>query len=551
MDEDRPKIGKNVIESLTLGMYEDSRFIYREYIQNAADQIDKAVQAGLLAEGEGRIDIEIDENRRTITIEDNATGIASDKFEPTLRNIAYSKKDRSEDKGFRGIGRLGGLAYCSKLIFETTAKGECVRSKMTWDANKLKDRIYDFDVVEDATSVIEQITYTEKFYDENPDTHYFKVTLQGVRKPEIKSQVDLLDPTSVREYLSMVAPVEISSDFAFKAKIDNFVRGHNLKADTYSVRINGRSLYKEYTTNVYKPERGGNKSPKVYDEIRDVVFLLKRDKNGDVLYWGWYTLCGFKGQFPSINNGRGIRLRKGNIQLGDEEICKKFFANTSDQRFSFYFFGEIHAVHKELIPNSRRDYFIENDTLTQFEQEIGAVFENLRKLCYYASKRNKAKDCLEERERIKSVIRAKEQEGYTSSAERTQLMKRLQAADEKYHQAKTIAETYRVRSIDSDDFRPASAIGKLETLIPISEEADSEPTTNDRGSIREPLVGTTIGVKSPVSSVKYVTDKPIYGKYTTEEKCLILKIYDVIYKTIADEGLREALVKAIERELTK
>ena len=40
---DNPRIGKDVIESLTLGMYEDCRFIYREYIQNSADQVDKAV----------------------------------------------------------------------------------------------------------------------------------------------------------------------------------------------------------------------------------------------------------------------------------------------------------------------------------------------------------------------------------------------------------------------------------------------------------------------------------------------------------------------------
>ena len=44
----KPQIGKDVIESLTLGMYEDCRFIYREYIQNAADAIDKAVSEGLM-----------------------------------------------------------------------------------------------------------------------------------------------------------------------------------------------------------------------------------------------------------------------------------------------------------------------------------------------------------------------------------------------------------------------------------------------------------------------------------------------------------------------
>ena len=35
-------IGKNVLESLTRSMYADIRCVYREYIQNAADQIDAA-----------------------------------------------------------------------------------------------------------------------------------------------------------------------------------------------------------------------------------------------------------------------------------------------------------------------------------------------------------------------------------------------------------------------------------------------------------------------------------------------------------------------------
>ena len=59
-----PVIGKDVIESLTLGMYEDSKFIYREYIQNAADQIDKAIRDGLLNQNEGEIHISIDPDQR-------------------------------------------------------------------------------------------------------------------------------------------------------------------------------------------------------------------------------------------------------------------------------------------------------------------------------------------------------------------------------------------------------------------------------------------------------------------------------------------------------
>ena len=102
-------IGKDVIESLTMAMYEDSKFIYREYIQNAADQIDKAVNEGLLKNPkEGYISIRIDKRTKTISIEDNATGISYGQVEDVLKNIAQSTKQRGIDKGFTGIGRLGG-----------------------------------------------------------------------------------------------------------------------------------------------------------------------------------------------------------------------------------------------------------------------------------------------------------------------------------------------------------------------------------------------------------------------------------------------------------
>ena len=73
-------IGKNVIENLTTAMYEDLRIIYREYIQNAADSIDKAIAQKLITPEEARIDIEIDSKQRTITVVDNGVGISCSNF---------------------------------------------------------------------------------------------------------------------------------------------------------------------------------------------------------------------------------------------------------------------------------------------------------------------------------------------------------------------------------------------------------------------------------------------------------------------------------------
>ena len=100
MQDNSPQIGKDVIESLTLGMYEDSRFIFREYIQNSADQIDKARRSGLLSSNEEEIHILINSDEHSIIIEDNATGIERDKFIPILRNIAHSTAAKERETSY-------------------------------------------------------------------------------------------------------------------------------------------------------------------------------------------------------------------------------------------------------------------------------------------------------------------------------------------------------------------------------------------------------------------------------------------------------------------
>ena len=117
-------VGKNILDNLTTGMYADSKVIYREYIQNACDQIDIAIREGLLEPKEGLIDIFTDSCKRYISIRDNATGVKSSVFIEDLGDIANSNKEIGKNKGFRGIGRLCGLAYCKTLRFSTSYPGE-------------------------------------------------------------------------------------------------------------------------------------------------------------------------------------------------------------------------------------------------------------------------------------------------------------------------------------------------------------------------------------------------------------------------------------------
>lgn len=275
-------IGKDVIESLTLGMYEDSRFIYREYIQNSADQIDKAYREGLLAKDQGEIHITIDNEQRTIVIEDNATGISKDQVQPILQNIAQSTKQRGVDKGFRGIGRLGGLAYCDKLVFETSAKGEDVKTILTWDAALLKNIINNRKEKEEAASVIEKVTsiHTQK---EDIDKHYFNVILNGVTNDE------LLDKAGIEDYLSMVAPLPFSTKFIFRSKIYDELKRENVQLDEYKIYLNSDQLFKGYSTYIYD---GENSNKRKIDEVIDIVFFKHKDEQQGLIYWGWYGEIG-------------------------------------------------------------------------------------------------------------------------------------------------------------------------------------------------------------------------------------------------------------------
>nr|VFK10630.1 MAG: Histidine kinase-, DNA gyrase B-, and HSP90-like ATPase [Candidatus Kentron sp. LPFa]VFK26719.1 MAG: Histidine kinase-, DNA gyrase B-, and HSP90-like ATPase [Candidatus Kentron sp. LPFa] len=115
------RIGAFVLETLTTGMYRNPLDTLREYIQNAFDAIRTAERQNIIQTGAGRIRVSISQKDRTLTIRDNGTGVAAADTAARLVNIGMSAKSLEIDAGFRGIGRLAGIAYCDELTFRTQA----------------------------------------------------------------------------------------------------------------------------------------------------------------------------------------------------------------------------------------------------------------------------------------------------------------------------------------------------------------------------------------------------------------------------------------------
>lgn len=83
---------------------------------------------------------------------------------------------------------------------------------------------------------------------------------------------------------------------------------------------------------------------------------------------------------------RGLRVRSANIQLGNDDALQPLFR---EKRGNYYFVGEVFAVSRNLIPNSQRDYFNENETRVLFEDLLREYFYDVLHKLYYEANRVK------------------------------------------------------------------------------------------------------------------------------------------------------------------
>jgi len=516
MIEERTKIGKDVIESLTLAMYDDPKFIYREYIQNSADQIDIAVEDGLVDSKEDcKIEIKIDKIDRKITILDNATGVPQKRVLPILKNIAQGIKDRAKHKGFRGIGRLGGLAYCDRLIFETSYAGEEIKSQLIWNAKELKQIINDRSKKEDAADVIDTITSLETDF-EQKDKRYFKVILENV------SNDILLDKDKIYDYLSMVAPVPYKKGFLFQDKIYNKAKEYNSLIDEYNIYINNNQIFKEYTTSIYEGEKHNKRK---IDEIFDIEFFDIKDKNGQLLCWGWYSVSIYVKQIPSVNIARGIRLRKGNIQIGNEKQLVKLF---KEPRGSFYFFGEVHAISPQLIPNARRDYFTENKIFKSFEKQLKEIFKQLYELYYFSSQTRSEKRKIEKLATFTEEFKKKTEQGFTKPEEQKEYEEKFEKIKDEAKKAKENIE--KIKTKVSDDETKSKIVKKITSDI-------------DDNVISKNNIDNTNNAKP-----KLLTDN--LNKLNRKDRKLVGKILSIIDNVLPKE-LSDVVKQKIIEEIEK
>ena len=161
-------MGADILNLITTGMYHTPLAMYREYIQNAADAIEGSPQPE-----EGRVEIMIDAGERKVRIRDNGPGLTHAQAKRELIPIARSRKRRGVDRGFRGIGRLSGLAFAEAVTFRTRSRATQAVTEIRWDGATLRTSVVGG---EDLGRIIESCVTISKVDGQNGRTTSSKWT---------------------------------------------------------------------------------------------------------------------------------------------------------------------------------------------------------------------------------------------------------------------------------------------------------------------------------------------------------------------------------------
>lgn len=476
---DNPVIGIDLLKMLMLQLYSNPRCIYREYIQNALDSINEAVKLGILSqEKDGRVSIIITKN--DISIEDNGTGIRSDKAVKILTDIANSVKNGVDTAGQFGVGRLSGGGYCEILEFETTYKGEDVSTIVSLDTRKLRKMVEKKETDISAEDAMREICTTHTS-PAKAEEHKFTVRLKNV----IYSREILLDIDEIKNYITEYAPIDYS--VPFNSLINScpqteFVKKHK-QIDKIRVSLNDHSdIEKGYGVTIV-----GTGDP--IERIR--YFELPKHPKFGSLGWGWYAVTEFSVQINEDKDGcAGIRLRKHNISL-DKNILNTCF---KESRGNKYFYGEIFITNDNIVPDSGRQGLAAGEEADALITEIKKYFADTLHQVYYRA--SKLKTALKD---AKDFVNRLNNPEFGNA--KTQLTKKLQEHIDKFNKAATPngkEEINDIITIYQNKYNDELKVEVEKFLVPQQEPQEENPDILDM--MAESITHAPIYTTSPTNS---------------------------------------------------
>ena len=263
------------------------------------------------------------------------------------------------------------------------------------------------------------------------------------------------------------------------------------------------------------------------DEIDSLDFFSVKTDEGNLLAWGWYAVTPFTKQIPVTDTNRGIRLRKHNIQLGTSDLLNKYFG---EARGNNYFYGEIHAVHPNLRPNSDRSGLAPTPETEILFDRLRLIFKNLGKLYQVANNaKNAVKKVALAVDKLTSGIETDEQpiQAEIKSAE-AELSKVENSTNAQSQVAKRVIELHKTKAQE-----------KKKEVVVKKEHSSKKKTIPSVLYGETPILNVTINTPQPTDIYESLKEK-----FTDKEILLIRRAFT--YMTLACPASNKQLLEQLK-----
>ncbi|MFA5179741.1 MAG: ATP-binding protein [Syntrophales bacterium] len=382
-------VGRSMLDTITVALYENPIILFREYVQNSLDAHNRAVDEGAQEIENIEVTITVDETNRTIVIKDNGYGIPSAaSFGERMLSIGSSgqKADKTRYIGFRGIGRISGLPFCEKLTFRNKAANSTTVNECSWMGKEYRDKLSDQGAGGDLSTIIDEIVTIDTKTAEAKDKskHYFEVVLEGY-SDDIQAT---LDDINFKQKLIRMLPLQYDRGFkgatTIMSRYKSFMK-EDIKRFMIPVKLDGESLCKSYDDSFVLD------SDIIFWEVRG---KKKKDQSpGDKIGLLWFT---FAAHLKDHKNDQyyGILTRSKNVLMGGNDT----FAQVADSNSSYVttfremtqtlrgVYGELLINSQHLSDNSRRDWFLPDDNSRDLNNVITEFMRRLNKYRYSSSR---------------------------------------------------------------------------------------------------------------------------------------------------------------------
>lgn len=359
-------VGADILNLVTTGMYHTPLAIYREYIQNCADAIEGSRWAD-----KGHVDVSVNPGERNVRIRDNGPGLTHTEAKRELIPIARSRKRRGADRGFRGIGRLSGLAFADKVTFRTRAGPRQSVTEIGWNGATLRASAVEG---ADPDRIIQDCVEIGRVDGTGWPEHFFEVEIHDVAR---HAAGRILNREAVRGYIGEVCPVPMVEHFPFTKEVEKLLADAGQPL-TLEVRLEGEN---EPVRRRHGPGlRFSEERADTFVELQTVrIPAVDGDKHAAI---GWIAHSSYLGAIPKELGVRGFRLREGNIQIGGDDVLDPLFR---EERFNRWCVGELHILDARILPNGRRDYFEPGPHMRQIENHLDSIIQGIVSRCRGAS----------------------------------------------------------------------------------------------------------------------------------------------------------------------